>query len=61
MPTIEINDEQILRCLDQLSPEGKKTALRQLLGGWSVLTASLRRIANGLMPSVRPVGWISGG
>jgi hypothetical protein len=33
MPTIEINDEQILRCLDQLSPEGKKTALRQLLGG----------------------------
>ncbi|TKB79022.1 MAG: hypothetical protein E8D42_06330 [Nitrospira sp.] len=33
MPTIEINDQQILRCLDQLSPEGKKTALRQLLGG----------------------------
>ncbi len=33
MPTIEINDEQILRCLDQLSPEGKKNALRQLLGG----------------------------
>lgn len=22
MPAIEINDEQILRCLDQLSPEG---------------------------------------
>ena len=33
MPTIEINDEQILRCLDQLSPEGKKMALRQLLRG----------------------------
>lgn len=33
MPTIEVNDEQILRCLDQLSPEGKKAAMRKLLGG----------------------------
>jgi len=33
MPTIEVNDEQILRCLDQLSPDGEKAALRKLLGG----------------------------
>lgn len=33
MPTIDVNDEQILRCLDQLSPEGKQAALRKLLGG----------------------------
>lgn len=35
MPTIDVNDEQILRCLDQLSPEGKQAALRKLLGGVS--------------------------
>jgi hypothetical protein len=33
VPIIEVNDEQILRCLDQLSPEGKKAAMRKLLGG----------------------------
>ena len=33
MPTIEINDEQILRCLDQLSPTGRRAALRKLIGG----------------------------
>lgn len=33
MPTIEVNDEQILRCLDQLSPEVKKAVLQKLLTG----------------------------
>ena len=33
MPTIEVNDEQILRCLDQLSPTGRRAALRKLIGG----------------------------
>ena len=33
MPTIEVNDEQILRCLDQLSPSGRRAALRKLIGG----------------------------
>lgn len=33
MPTIEVNDEQILRCLDQLSPAGRRAALRKLISG----------------------------
>lgn len=33
MPTIEVNDEQILRALDRLSPAGRREALRKLLGG----------------------------
>ncbi len=33
MPTIEVNDEQILRCLDQLSQTGRRAALRKLIGG----------------------------
>ena len=33
MPTIEVNDEQILRCLDQLSPAGRRAALQKLIGG----------------------------
>ena len=37
MPTIEVNDEQILRCLDQLSPTGRRAALRKLIGGFDQL------------------------
>ena len=37
MPTIEVNDEQILRCLDQLSPSGRRAALRKLIGGFDQL------------------------
>lgn len=33
MPTIEVNDEQILQCLDQLSPAGRRAALRKLISG----------------------------
>lgn len=32
MPTIEVNDEQILQALDQLSPAGRREALRKLIG-----------------------------
>ena len=33
MPKIEINDDQILSCLDQLSPAAKRAALARLLRG----------------------------
>ena len=31
MPRIEVNDEQILSCLDQLSPAAKRVALARLI------------------------------
>ncbi|MEK7223439.1 MAG: hypothetical protein AAB156_04115 [Pseudomonadota bacterium] len=33
MPTIEVNDEQILRCLEQLTPAGRRAALLKLIKG----------------------------
>ena len=33
MPTIEVNDEQILRCLEQLTPAGRRAALLKLIRG----------------------------
>jgi hypothetical protein len=33
MPIIEVNDEQILRCLEQLTPTGRRAALLKLIGG----------------------------
>ena len=33
MPTIEVNDAQILQCLDQLSPSGRRAALVKLIAG----------------------------
>ncbi len=30
MPQIEVNDEQILRCLDQLSPKARRIALAKV-------------------------------
>ena len=44
MPTIEVNDEQILRCLDQLSPAGRRAALQKLLGGLDRLDRLIERL-----------------
>lgn len=33
MPRIEVSDEQILSCLDQLSPQARRAALAKLIGG----------------------------
>jgi hypothetical protein len=33
MPKIDINDEQVLNCLDQLSPKAKRAALNKLIDG----------------------------
>ena len=43
MPTIEVNDEQILRCLDQLSPAGRRAALQKLIGGLAGLDLLMER------------------
>lgn len=43
MPTIEVNDEQILRCLDQLSPAGRRAALQKLIGGLERLDRLVER------------------
>ena len=43
MPTIEVNDEQILRCLDQLSPAGRRAALQKLIGGLERLDLLMER------------------
>ena len=43
MPKIEVNDEQILSCLDQLSPSAKRTALARLIGGMERLDRLVER------------------
>ncbi|MGQ0555659.1 MAG: hypothetical protein ACT4PN_06915 [Nitrospiraceae bacterium] len=43
MPTIEVNDEQILRCLDQLSPAGRRAAPQKLIGGLERLDLLMER------------------
>lgn len=43
MPTIEVNDEQILRCLDQLSPAGRRAAIQKLIGGLERLDLLMER------------------
>jgi hypothetical protein len=51
MPTIEVNDEQILRCLDQLSPAGRRAALQKLIGGLERLDRLVER-SRGKLESV---------
>jgi hypothetical protein len=43
MPKIEVNDEQILSCLDQLSPSAKRAALAKLIGGMETLDRLVER------------------
>jgi hypothetical protein len=43
MPTIEINDEQMLRCLDKLSQVGRLAAIQKLIGGLERLDLLMER------------------
>ena len=43
MLRIEINDEQILGCLDQLFPAAKRAALAKLIGGMERLDRLVER------------------
>lgn len=43
MPKIEVNDEQILGCLDQLSPAARRKALTRLIGGLEQLDRLVER------------------
>jgi hypothetical protein len=46
MPKIEVNDEQILSCLEQLSPAAKRVALAKLIGGLEKLDRLVERNRN---------------
>lgn len=43
MPKIEVSDEQILSCLDQLSPRARRAALAKLIGGLERLDRIVER------------------
>jgi hypothetical protein len=43
MPTIEVNDEQTLRCLDKLSQAGRLTVIQKLIGGFERLDLLMER------------------
>lgn len=43
MPKIEVNDEQILSCLDQLSLAARRVALTKLIGGLERLDRLVER------------------
>ena len=43
MPHIEVNEEQILRALDQLSPAARRTALAKLIQGYDALDRLVAR------------------
>ncbi len=43
MPQIEVNEEQILRALDQLSPAARRTALVKLVRGYDELDGLIER------------------
>jgi hypothetical protein len=43
MPKIEVNDEQSLGCLDQLSPAARRKALARLIGGLEQLDRLVER------------------
>ncbi len=43
MPQIEVNEEQIVRALDQLSPTARRTALAKLIRGYDALDRLIER------------------
>ncbi len=43
MPQIEVNEEQILSCLDQLSPKARRIALLRLISGLERLDRMVER------------------
>lgn len=43
MPQIEVNEEQVLRALDQLSPTARRAALAKLIRGFDSLDRLVER------------------
>ena len=43
MPQIEVNEEQLLRAPDQLSPTARRTALAKLIRGYDALDRLVER------------------
>jgi hypothetical protein len=43
MPQIEVNEEQLLGALDQLSPAARRTALAKLIRGYDALDRLVER------------------
>lgn len=43
MPQVEVNEEQVLRALDQLSPTARRTALAKLIRGYDALDRLVER------------------
>jgi hypothetical protein len=43
MPQIEVNEEQVLRALDQLSPTARRAALAKLIRGYDALDQLVER------------------
>jgi hypothetical protein len=43
MPQIEVNEEQVLRALDQLSPTARRNALAKLIQGYDTLDRLVER------------------
>jgi hypothetical protein len=43
MPQIEVNEEQLLRALEQLSPTARRTALAKLIRGYEALDRLVER------------------
>ncbi|HSB81168.1 MAG TPA: hypothetical protein VLM91_20500, partial [Candidatus Methylomirabilis sp.] len=46
MPQIEVNEEQLSRALDQLSPTGRRTALAKLIRGYDAVDRLVERNRN---------------
>jgi len=43
MPQIEVNEEQVLRALDQLSPTARRSTLAKLIRGYDALDRLVER------------------
>jgi hypothetical protein len=43
MPQIEVNEEEVLRALDQLSPAARRAALAKLIPGYDALDRLVER------------------
>ena len=55
MPQIDVNEEQVLRALDQLSPTARRLALAKLIPGYDVLDRLVERNRGRIEEAVRPI------
>lgn len=56
MPWIEVSDEQILKSLDRLSPEGRRQAVLRLIAGANVLDRTIDKFQPRLIELVEERG-----